>query len=219
MASMKNRKPRGRRPSKKTVIGILLAGVSAWLLPLVSGQNLQSHQRHSVEMSRSAERSAAPEIADAVSGKVIRVMDGDTIEVLSVSSDEKHPVRVRLTGIDAPEKAQSFGEVCRKKLADRVAAREVRVDTRGKDRYSRTLGVIWLTTPNGEVDINLQQIEAGCAWHYKQYQRQQKPDERVRYSDAEARARSGRLGLWQDPDPVPPWKFRREGRAHRRRPR
>jgi len=179
-----------------------------------------------------ASAGAPAAIVSGLSGKVIRVLDGDTIEVLKMDAAGKHPVRIRMTGIDAPEKSQPFGEKCRDTLAALVAGKNVRVDVRGNDRYSRQLGIILVVpsipTPSPspapkatplELDANLSQISAGCAWHYKQYQRQQKPEERRRYSEAEDRARAAKLGLWRDPEPVAPWDFRRQSRGTRRKGR
>jgi endonuclease YncB( thermonuclease family) len=210
-------------------------------VPLISG----SREGRQVDPGKSAHGStqqvAAPaSTVDGLFGKVIRVLDGDTIEVLKVDVAGKRPVRIRLTGIDAPEKSQPFGEKCRESLATLVAGKNVRVDVRGTDRYSRQLGVILVAVPAiggvqtsmapgqapgaapspsprpTEVDANLAQISAGCAWHYKQYQKQQKPEERHSYSEAEERARAARLGLWRDPSPEAPWEYRRDSRGSRR---
>jgi len=65
-----------------------------------------------------------------------------------------------------------------------------------------------------EEDVNLEQIEAGMAWHYKKYQREQSSSDRITYSDAEREARRRKLGLWRDPNPVPPWEYRQAKREH-----
>ena len=80
------------------------------------------------------------------------------------------------------------------------------------DRYHRILGKVLL---DGE-DINLEQVSSGMAWHYKKYQREQTTADRVRYSDAEREARRQKLGLWHDPQPVPPWDYRQAEREQRK---
>ncbi|MBU6376694.1 MAG: thermonuclease family protein [Bdellovibrionales bacterium] len=147
----------------------------------------------------------------SLKGRVVRVVDGDTVLVLLDEVQKRKPLRVRLLGIDAPEKSQAFGEVCRKSLADVVAGRDVRVQVRGQDRYLRTLGVILLRTSEKnkqEQDVNLAQIRSGCAWHYKHYMDQQPVAERQLYAAAEITARKARLGLWKDAHPQAPWDFR-----------
>jgi len=220
-----------RRIRVRSGPALLLAGVLSALYPLISGSR-EARQAGGAPAELASSRGEArhsPRFSGAtLTGKVIRVLDGDTIEVLQVEGATKTPVRIRMTGIDAPEKSQPFGEKCRENLAAMIAGREATIDLRGTDRYSRALGVVLLQEPPSggapstlapPKDINLAQIASGCAWHYKQYQKQQKPEERRAYSEAEVSARTRRLGLWRDPSPQPPWQYRREGRGSRRRGR
>ena len=143
--------------------------------------------------------------ADTLLGKVINVADGDTITVL----DDTHTQhKIRLTGIDAPEKRQAFGNVSKQSLADMVAGQPVAVEWVKADRYGRKLGKVLLA---GQ-DANLVQIKRGLAWHYKQYQREQSPPDQQSYAAAEIEARAAKLGLWRDADPMPPWEFRHKGK-------
>ncbi len=140
--------------------------------------------------------------AETLLGKVINVADGDTITVL----DEAHTQhKVRLTGIDAPEKRQAFGNVSKQSLAEQVAGQSVAVEWDKVDRYGRKVGKVLLRG----LDCNLEQVKRGLAWHYKQYQREQSPADRTRYAAAEVEARAARLGLWRDAAPTSPWVFRR----------
>jgi endonuclease YncB( thermonuclease family) len=150
-----------------------------------------------------------PDLPGLLEGRVVRVSDGDTIVILK----DRAQTRVRLLGIDAPEKAMPFGRVCRKDLASKVAGREVRIRSAGTDRYGRTLGKVL----SGSTDVNLAMIEDGCAWHYKQYARNQEPSDRKLYAEAETKARASRVGLWRDADAQAPWEFRRDRRESRRR--
>lgn len=135
-------------------------------------------------------------------GRVVGVLDGDTIDVLTPA---KIQVRIRLAGIDAPEKRQAFGNAAKQKLSDLVFARQVTVDWTKTDRYKRTIGKVLV---NG-VDANLRMVETGMAWHYKQYAKEQSPADRRLYAAAEEGARARRVGLWRDASPVAPWTFRR----------
>jgi endonuclease YncB( thermonuclease family) len=140
--------------------------------------------------------------ADTLTGRVVRVTDGDTIVVLD-SANVQH--KIRLTGIDAPERKQAFGTKSKEHLSDSVAGKFVVVDYNKRDYYKRILGKVLL---NNE-DMNLEQIRAGLAWHYKKYQNEQTPTDRELYSKAEIEAREARRGLWYDPEPVPPWEYRK----------
>jgi endonuclease YncB( thermonuclease family) len=143
--------------------------------------------------------------AETLTGRVVRVTDGDTIVVLD-SSKVQH--KIRLTGIDAPERSQAFGTKSKEHLSELVAGKSVVVDYKKLDRYQRILGKVLL----GGKDVNLEQVEVGLAWHYKKYQGEQTPADRVKYSDAELDARRDKLGLWHDPSPVPPWEYRQAKR-------
>lgn len=148
-----------------------------------------------------------PSLADALYGKVVGVSDGDTITVLDA---QKVTHKIRLSGIDAPEKAQAFGERAKQQLSDWVFQESVRVIHDKTDRYGRIVGKVTL---NGE-DVNIQMIHAGLAWHYKAYEDEQPAVDRVAYPLAELNARRKAIGLWGDAEPLPPWDWRRSKRRH-----
>jgi len=136
-------------------------------------------------------------------GKVVGVADGDTITVLD-SSNANH--RVRLLGIDAPESGQAFATQSKQDLSDVVFGKVVTIEWSKHDRYGRIVGKVLL---NGR-DVCLAQVVAGMAWHYKYYQDDQTPEDRELYAAAEVAARAAKIGLWVDPDSIPPWDFRRQ---------
>lgn len=140
--------------------------------------------------------------ANTLQGRVVGVTDGDTVTVLD---EFKVKTKVRLAGIDAPEKSQAFGRRSKEHLSGLIFGKTVDGDWRKKDKYGRTVGKIFI---DGE-DANLEQIKSGFAWHYKAYEREQSAADRQSYSQAEIDARIDRLGIWQDEDPVAPWDFRR----------
>ena len=143
--------------------------------------------------------------ADTLTGRVVRVTDGDTIVILD-SADVQH--KIRLQGIDAPERGQAFSTKSKEHLSDSVAGMIVVVKYSKRDGYQRILGKVLLD----EEDMNLEQVKAGLAWHYKHYQKEQTPADRVKYSDTEREARMEKRGLWHDANPVPPWDYRKAGR-------
>jgi len=144
--------------------------------------------------------------ADTLQGRVVGIADGDTVTVLD---DTNTQWKIRLMGIDAPEKKMPFGQVSKRHLSDLIFNRQVIVEYSKKDRYGRTVGKI---LADG-IDVNLEQVKAGMAWHYKQYQREQSAADQVNYAEAEEQARAGRKGLWVDAEPTPPWDGRKEQKA------
>jgi endonuclease YncB( thermonuclease family) len=140
----------------------------------------------------------SPTIAFAdFAGRVVGVTDGDTIKVLHNGKAEK----IRLHGIDCPEKAQPFGTKAKQFTSAMVFGKMVRVLTHGRDRYGRTVADVIL--PDG-ANINQALVKVGLAWWYRQYAPH---DDTLRM--LEDKARKDRLGLWADPNPVPPWCYRK----------
>ena len=147
--------------------------------------------------------------ADTLTGKVVKITDGDTLYVLDANY-EQH--KIRLAGIDAPERKQAYGLASRKHLASIVANKQVTVKYQKRDRYGRILGKVLLVvvfhTSGDEIDVCLEQVKAGFGWHYKKYQHEQSLEDQRLYADAENQARDERLGLWRENNPNPPWEHR-----------
>ncbi len=141
--------------------------------------------------------------AEILTGRVVGVADGDTVTVLEDASNIQF--KIRLMGIDAPENKQAFGTKSKDYLSALVFNKQVTVEYSKKDKYGRTVGKI---TVDG-VDANLEQVKAGMAWHYKQYQREQTVADRDLYAQTEEDARTAKVGLWNDVDPMPPWDWRK----------
>lgn len=139
-------------------------------------------------------------LAETIAGRVISVLDGDTLEVLV----NREPKRVRLAGIDAPEKGQAFGQRARQAASGLAFGQTVRVVAQGQDRYGRTVAEVLL--PDGS-SLNKRLVGAGWAWQYKRYSSDRG------LADLEAEARRARRGLWADPHPTPPWEFRQSQRV------
>lgn len=140
--------------------------------------------------------------SETLVGTVVGLADGDTVTVLDTS---KTQYRIRLAGIDAPEKRQDFGSRSRQSLSELVFQKPVRVEYTKTDRYGRIVGKVLVNN----VDASLEQVKRGMAWHYKAYEREQSPVDRTLYAQSETDARRAGRGLWQDPAPMPPWDFRK----------
>jgi endonuclease YncB( thermonuclease family) len=141
--------------------------------------------------------------AATLQGKVVNVADGDTLTVLD---DKKTQHKIRLQGIDAPEKSQPFGQKSKQSLSQLVHSKMVTVEFEKKDKYGRTVGKVLLN----DTDVCLEQIKLGMAWHYKKYASEQPKTDREIYAQAEQLAKSQAIGLWRDKNPMPPWDFRQQ---------
>lgn len=141
-----------------------------------------------------------------VAGRIVGVSDGDTVTLLT---DDLVQQRVRLRGIDAPEKAQAFGNRSKQALSALVFGRRVTVAYSKVDRYDRWVGRIIVGTGVSAIDVSRAMIAQGMAWHYAFYEREQPVGERVGDAEAEQVARLERRGLWRDEGPVAPWDFRK----------
>jgi endonuclease YncB( thermonuclease family) len=140
--------------------------------------------------------------AETISGLVVGVADGDTITVLD-GTNTQH--KIRLMGIDAPEKKQAFGNVAKKALSDLVYKKQVTIDYNKTDRYQRLIGKVILNN----VDVNLVMVTQGLAWHYVKYQNEQTLEDRGLYAQAELDSRLLKRGLWLDKEQIAPWDFRK----------
>ncbi len=130
-------------------------------------------------------------------GKVTAVIDGDTIEVLK----EGKAIRIRLNGIDCPEKSQAFGTKARQFTSEQVFGKVIVIKEKELDRYGRTIADVYLEDGTW---LNKMLIENGLAWHYKHYSSDQD------LAQAETNTRKNKMGLWIDPTPVAPWDFRKQ---------
>jgi endonuclease YncB( thermonuclease family) len=128
-------------------------------------------------------------------GKVSRVIDGDTFELQTSTGTFK----VRLDGIDCPENKQPFSEES-KAFLSKFLDIDCKIHQKGKDRYGRILGVLWIEN----VNINLLMVKEGYAWHFKKYSKD------AALADAEKKAREYKKGLWKDSKPVAPWDWRKK---------
>lgn len=127
-------------------------------------------------------------------GKVIRVVDGDTIELLD-QNKKRH--KIRFFGIDAPESNQAYGLKSKQFLASLVAGKEVKIHTKEKDKYGRILGIVYLD----DKDINKIMVENGFAWAYTYYS--------DKYKLEHDQAKKDKNGLWADKNPIEPYKWRK----------
>jgi micrococcal nuclease len=130
-------------------------------------------------------------------GRVVSISDGDTFTLLTQENIQK---KIRLYGIDCPEKRQPYGTVAKQKLSELIFNKEVEIHYKTTDKYRRTVAMVYL----GKYNINEEMIKLGFAWHFKRY------DNNNSWDKMEEEARSQGIGLWNDIDPTPPWVWRRK---------
>ena len=129
-------------------------------------------------------------------GEVVEVVDGDTIDILHNGKAE----RIRLNGIDAPERDQAYGQRAKQLAEELTHDQQVKVETKELDRYGRTVGDVFL--PDGR-HLNKELVRAGLAWWYCKYSSDQT------LKDLEQDARDNKRGLWTGRVPIPPWIYRK----------
>lgn len=136
---------------------------------------------------------------EVLKGKVVSVADGDTVTILTENDEQ---IRIRLYGIDAPEKGQDFSNKSRQFLNDLCYGKIVSIEKKGIDQYERVLGIVYIN----ELNLNKEMVRNGLAWYYDHY---------VKDADLEAlehAARKQKLNIWSMKNPTPPYEFRRKQR-------
>ena len=143
-------------------------------------------------------------MAQDIVGRVVGITDGDTLTVLT---DARRQVTIRLAEIDTPESAQPYGTRARQELSDLVFGKDVRIEMRDTDRYGRTVGLVRAAG----LDVNAEMVRRGAAWVYRKYNRDQT------LLAVETEARTARRGIWALPEAqrVPPWEWRTAGASER----
>lgn len=173
---------------------------SIFIFALISCErNRQNvNQREIVNDKKIAMISQSTTQGKTFTAKVIRIVDGDTLEILV----DKEPIKIRLAHIDCPEKRgkQPYGNAAKQALSDLCFGQIVKAEWSSKDRYGRYIAVIY--NKSGQ-NVNQEMVRLGLAWHYKKYSTDSV------YSKLEAKARKNKKGLWQDPNPVAPWDWRK----------
>ena len=134
--------------------------------------------------------------AETLEGKVIKIADGDTLTLLTSANKQ---IKIRLAGIDTPEKKQPFGKRAKQALANLAFQKQALVEVETKDRYGRTVGTVFV----GSQNLNAELVRQGMAWVYRKYT----DDERLYALESEAK--QAKRGLWLDENPIPPWEWRK----------
>jgi endonuclease YncB( thermonuclease family) len=138
----------------------------------------------------------AQKIPKTIQGKVVRIIDGDTFDLLTQDSVK---YRIRLNGIDCPERKQDYYQVCKDALSRYIFSKNVVLTTHGTDRWKRIIADVYVN----DTFINYQMVRNGYAWHFKKYSKNKT------LARAEEEAKKEQIGLWKLNEPVAPWKYRK----------
>lgn len=139
-------------------------------------------------------------LREAGMGRVVKIVDGDTYDILI----DGIQTRIRMDGIDAPEKGQAYYQISKDYLGSLCNGQTVRLEVKSKDRYGRTIARSYLA---GDREVGAEMIRAGMAWHFKKYSTD------VELARLEVEARNSRKGLWADANPIAPWDYRKIKRS------
>jgi endonuclease YncB( thermonuclease family) len=139
----------------------------------------------------------------AIRGRITGIVDGDTISALILG---KQQVRVRIAFIDAPEKGQAFGQRAKVAMSELVFGKDVKLRPHTVDRYGHLVARVIIDNQ----DAGLELLKQGLCWVYEKYVGEAPPEIQTSYWAAQAAAQSGKIGLWQDTVPMPPWEWRKE---------
>ena len=138
----------------------------------------------------------------ALHGRVTGILDGDTIKVLIRARQQ---IRVRIAFIDAPEKGQAFSQRAKAAMSELVFDKDVKLRPHTIDRHGHLVARVLI---DGQ-DAGLELLKQALCWVYERYVGEAAADIQTSYRDAQNTAQAERAGLWQDPDPVPPWEWRK----------
>lgn len=190
--------------SKSRFVSRVALGCALLLIPGA----LTAQQMTSAPARQQQPAAVANNLQLVIEGKVIKVHDGDTVTVLD---QDNKKFSIRLQGIDAPELKQEFGSLSQQNLSRMVLGKQVTIVWTKVDKYRRTVGTIML----GGRDMNIEQVKAGLAWHFKKYEDEQSPEDRRTYAAAEQEAKVASLGLWKVATPTAPGDWRQEVKLKR----
>ena len=201
--SIKKAKQSGRTPCKvcSPALAYLKDRSHASSTPIAINKHIQ-------QQSNSKSISTLSTTSPAWQGICIGVSDGDTITVLK---DGKTPIKIRLYGIDTPEKKQAFGKKAHLYTSQLVFHKKIKVQTIDIDRYNREVAII--TLPDTSL-LQTKILENGMAWVYTKYC---KLEFRPQWQKIEKKSQNHKIGLWQDKDAVAPWQWRKEKRENTKR--
>ncbi len=176
-------------------------------------KSIQSEQQDNVKTTNKAKAQSEAAVKEKIENfpevKVEHIIDGDTVIVVK----DWHQIRIRLDSIDCPEDGQRWGDIAKYGLVKLIGGRKIRLEEHGQDLYERTLATIYVQHGYGSewMNVNERMVTLGHAWVMRRFYDHLPKDRQDKLNRLERWAKSKKVGLWQKPNPVPPWKWRSEG--------
>jgi micrococcal nuclease len=176
-------------------------------------KSIQSEQQNNVKTANKTKAQSEAAVKEQIKNfpevKVEHIIDGDTVIVVK----DWHKIRIRLDSIDCPENGQHWGDTAKYGLIKLIGGRKIRLEEHGQDFYERTLATIYLQHGYGSewLNVNERMVTLGHAWVMRRFYDHLPKDRQDKLNRLERWARPKKVGLWQTPSPIPPWKWRSEG--------
>ena len=182
-------------------LGTIAVIVVVWVVVVArASRRTERYKRYTQSSSPKARAAQSGE------GKVVRVIDGDTVDVAMAEGN----VRIRLYAIDCPEDGQPWGKTATAGLIKLVGKKTARIESHGEDKYGRTLGTLYVEQSDGtEMNVNERMVMLGHAWVMQAFYDHLPPERKNSLSRIENWARNKKVGLWKTPTPIPPWEWRK----------
>ena len=167
-----------------------------------TSQNISS--KNSKIKKSKGKKEDKPEILDGY--QVIKVSDGDTLNIQKVENGKfvGEMLRIRMYGMDAPEKTQDYGSESRQALEKLVTGKNLSVEVKNKDRYGRTVAIIYANGKN----VNEEMVKTGNAWWYQEYAKKD-----MQFEEYQKNAKQKKLGIFSRKGYTEPWNYRKEKKA------
>jgi endonuclease YncB( thermonuclease family) len=176
-------------------------------------QPARSDQQKSSQAAYKTKAQSEAEVKERIKNfpevKVEHIIDGDTVIVVK----KWHKIKIRLDSIDCPEVSQHWGDTAKYGLIKLIGGRKVRLEEHGIDRHERTLATIYVQHgyESEWINVNERMVTLGHAWVMRRFYDHLPKDRQDKLNRLERWARSKKVGLWQTPNSIPPWKWRSEG--------
>ena len=215
LASPALQEKRGDQRRRPWSVCIALAFCFASLLAPLQGCGWRTESQVSnigLPATRTLSQGELPRAGERFWATASKVFDGDTFEF----NHEGVAYRVRLSGVDAPERTQPFSDTSRQALKSLLGQKAVSLEVLKTDVFKRFVAKVYVPKDGEYRDVSRELIKMGLGWHFKRYEKEQSIADRDFYHQDEVRAKQAGLGIWSEPNALAPWLFREQARAQQK---